>query len=66
MIPSPSSDRNPDKILAAVMRGHQVLASIHSHVRHCQMQASEFAAFEQALVLGSFGQGRRRRRRNDD
>ena len=38
----------------------------HSHVRHYQMQASEFVAFEQALVLGSFGQGRRRGRRNDD
>jgi hypothetical protein len=29
----------PDKIIAAVKRGHQVLDSIHSHVRHFKMQA---------------------------
>jgi len=34
----------------------------HSHVRLCQMQASELVACEQALVLGSSGQGRRRGR----
>jgi transposase len=56
---------DPDKIIAAVRRGHQVLDSIHSHVRHYQMQASEFVAREQALVSGSSGQGRRRGRRND-
>jgi xanthine/uracil permease len=38
-----------------------VLQSI-SHVRLCQMQASEFVACEQALVLGPSGQGRRRGR----
>ena len=38
---------------------------IHSHVRHHQMQASEFVACVQALVSGSSGQGRRRGRRND-
>jgi hypothetical protein len=35
---------------------------LHSHVRLFQMQASEFVACEQALVLGSAGQGRRRSR----
>jgi hypothetical protein len=39
-----------------------MIASNHSHVRLCQMQASEFVASEQALVLGSAGQGRRRGR----
>ena len=34
----------------------------HSHVRLCQMQASELVACEQARVLGSSGQGRRRGR----
>ena len=51
---------------AASERGYQASDLNHSHVRHYQMQASEFVAFEQALVLGSFGQGRRRGRRNDD
>jgi hypothetical protein len=37
----------------------------HSHVRHYQMQANEFVACEQALVLGSSRQGRRHGRRND-
>jgi hypothetical protein len=37
----------------------------HSHVRHYQMQASEFVACLQALVSGCSGQGRRRGRRND-
>jgi len=41
---------------------HLVNASKHSHVRLFQMQASEFVAREQALVLGSAGQGRRRGR----
>jgi transposase len=57
---------DPEKIIASVKRGYQALESLHSHVRHYQMRASEFVAFEQALVLGSFGQGRRRGRRNDD
>ena len=39
-----------------------VVLTIHSHVRLCQMQASEVVASEQALVLGSAGQGRRRGR----
>jgi|SRR5579862_334035 len=56
---------DPDKIVAAVKRGHQVLDSIHSHVRHYQMQASEFVACLQAPVSSSSGQGRRRGRRND-
>jgi hypothetical protein len=38
------------------------MAAFHSHVRLFQMQASEFVACEQALVLGSAGQGRRRGR----
>jgi len=29
---------DPDKIIAAVKRGHQALDSIHSHVRHYKMQ----------------------------
>jgi hypothetical protein len=41
------------------------LVTVHSHVRFCQMQASELVACEQALVPGSSGQGRRRGRRND-
>jgi len=41
---------------------YHLLGSDHSHVRLCQMQASEFVASEQALVLGSAGQGRRRGR----
>ncbi len=56
---------DPDKIIAAVNRGHQVLDSIHSHVRRFQMQANESVACMQALVSGSSGQGRRRGRRND-
>jgi hypothetical protein len=34
----------PNKIIAAVKRGHQVLDSIHSHVRHFKMQARTFLA----------------------
>jgi hypothetical protein len=50
---------DPDKIIAAVRRGHQVLDSIHSHVRRFQAQASKNVACEQALLSGSSGQGRR-------
>jgi hypothetical protein len=57
---------DPNAIIEKVRGGKQALESNHSHVRHYQMQASEFVAFEQALVLGSFGHGRRRGRRNDD
>src|SRR5262249_9681521 len=56
---------DPDKIIAAVRRGHQVLDSIHSHVRCFQMQASKSVACMQARVLGSSGQGRRHGRRSD-
>jgi hypothetical protein len=56
---------DPDAIIDKVRRGKQVLESIHSHVRHYQMQANEFVACEQALVLGSSRQGRRHGRRND-
>jgi transposase len=52
-------------ILQKVARGRQTLESVHSHVRHYQMQASEFVACLQAPVPGSSGQGRRRGRRND-
>ncbi len=54
--------KSADAILAAVQRGRQALEAIHSHVRLCQMQASELVACEQARVLGSSGQGRRRGR----
>jgi transposase len=50
---------DPDKIIAAVRRGHQVLDSIPSHVRHFQVQASKNVAREQALISGFSGQGRR-------
>jgi len=46
----------------AVPRLQAVQGAEHSHVRLCQMQASELVACEQALVLGSSGQGRRRGR----
>ena len=36
--------KDPDKIIAAVKRGHQVLDSIHSHVRHFKLQAQKFLA----------------------
>ncbi len=36
--------KNPDKIIAAVKRGHQVLDSLHSHVRHFKLQAQKFLA----------------------
>ena len=39
--------------------------SIHSHVRHFQVQASKNVACEQALFWGSSGQGRRYGRRDD-
>ena len=54
--------KSSDAILAAVEHGRQALEAIHSHVRLCQMQASELVACEQARVLGSSGQGRRRGR----
>src|SRR6266403_1964662 len=54
--------KSADAILAAVQRGRQALEAIHSHVRLCQMQASEWVACEQALVSGYSGQGRRRGR----
>ncbi len=57
--------KSADDILSAVKRGSQALESIHSHVRHYQMQASEFVACVQAPVSGSSGEGRRRGRRND-
>jgi len=57
--------KSADAILAAVTRGTQALEAIHSHVRLFQMQASEFVAVFQALVLGDCGQGGRHGRRND-
>jgi hypothetical protein len=42
--------------------GCRALEAYHSHVRLYQTQASELVACEQALVLGSSGQGRRRGR----
>jgi transposase len=51
--------KSAGQILEKVARAKQALESIHSHVRHCQMQASEFVACMQALVSGSSGQGRR-------
>jgi len=36
--------KDPDKIIAAVRRGHQVLDSIHSYVRHFKLQARIFLA----------------------
>ena len=56
---------DPDAIIEKVRRGKRALESIHSHVRHYQMQASEFVAFLQAPVSGSSRQGRWRGRRND-
>ena len=53
---------DPDKIIAAVRRGHQALDSIHSYVRQFQVQANESVACMQALGSGSSGQGRRRGR----
>ena len=50
----------PEKIGVPHMRQRHVTQ--HSHVRLCQMQANELVACEQALVLGSSGQGRRRGR----
>jgi hypothetical protein len=52
--------KSADAILAKLDR--LPVPSVHSHVRLCQMQASELVACEQALVLGSSGQGRRRGR----
>jgi hypothetical protein len=51
--------------LLRTFAGYQASDFIHSHVRHYQMQASEFVASLQAPVSGSSGQGRRRGRRND-
>jgi transposase len=53
---------DPDKIIAAVDRGRQVLDSIHSHVRHSKMQANESVARAQAFSRGSAGHGRERGR----
>jgi transposase len=50
---------DPDAIIEKIRRGKQALESIHSHVRHFQMQSSEFVACMQALVSGSSGQGRK-------
>ena len=36
--------KDPDKIIAAVKRGHQALDSIHSHVRRFKLQAQNFLA----------------------
>ena len=36
--------KDPDKIIAAVRRGHQTLDSIHSHVRQFKQQARKFFA----------------------
>jgi hypothetical protein len=35
---------DPDEIIATVKRGHQVLYSIHSHVRQFKLQAQKFLA----------------------
>jgi len=64
-LPPSGAAADPDDIISKVRRGKQALESIHSHVRHYQMQASEFVASLQAPVSGSSGQGRRRGRRND-
>jgi transposase len=36
--------KNPNKIIAAVRRGHQALDSVHSHVRHFKLQARTLLA----------------------
>jgi len=50
---------DPDKIIAAVRRGHQVLDSIHSHVRPFNPQAQKFfarlASFSGWPLLGRAG-----------
>jgi transposase len=52
--------KEADKIIAAVKRGHQVLDSIHSHVRHFKLQAREFLArFFKPFSTAATGQGRR-------
>ncbi|MDR3387011.1 MAG: hypothetical protein P4L92_08155, partial [Rudaea sp.] len=43
---------DPDKIIAAVRRGHQVLDSIHSHVRRFKYQAQECVARARAVQNG--------------
>jgi transposase len=52
--------KDPDEIVAAVKRGHQVLDSIHSHVRHFKLQARIFlcSSFKLFSVTAT-GQGRR-------
>jgi len=35
---------DPDRVLAAIARGKQVLESLHSHVRRCKLQAQESLA----------------------
>src|SRR5260370_40234583 len=44
---------DPNRIIAAANRGYQTLDSIPSHVRLCQMHASEFLAVDQTPVVGS-------------
>jgi transposase len=46
--------KDPDKIIAAVKRGHQVLDSIHSHVRRFKLQTRKFLA-----LVGVVQHGRR-------
>jgi hypothetical protein len=53
--------KSADAILAAMQRGRQALEAIHSHVRLCQMQASELVACEQALVFGLYQAGQEAR-----
>ena len=47
--------KDPDKIIAAVKRGHQVLDSIHSHVRRFKQQAQKILC----LSLQAVQHGRR-------
>ncbi len=52
--------KDPDKIIAAVKRGHQMLDSIHSHVRHFKQQAHKlFACLFKRFSMAAAGQSRR-------
>jgi hypothetical protein len=52
--------KDPEKIIAAVKRGHQVLDSIHSYVRHFKLQAQKFLCFSFKLFsMAATEQGRR-------
>ena len=52
--------KDPDKIIAAVKRGHQMLDSIHSHVRHFKQQAQKlFACLFKLFSMAATGQSRR-------